>query len=80
MTAKDRFGSHDRCGEEEIILSSLAFHSSGHSSFAAVIDIDRTYDRITDDILKEPGPLMPHPDKPLGNVSGSVINGGCILS
>ena len=28
MTAKDRFGSHDRCGEEEIILSSLAFHRS----------------------------------------------------
>ena len=26
MTAMDRFGSHDRCGEEEIILSSLAFH------------------------------------------------------
>ena len=26
MTAKDRFDSHDRCGEEEIILSSLAFH------------------------------------------------------
>ena len=26
MTAKDRFDSHDRCGEEEIIMSSLAFH------------------------------------------------------
>ena len=26
MTAKDQFDSHDLCGEEEIILSSLAFH------------------------------------------------------
>ena len=29
MTAKDQFDSHDRCGEEEIILSSLAFHNEG---------------------------------------------------
>ena len=27
MTAKDRFDSHDRCGEKEIILSILAFHT-----------------------------------------------------
>ena len=32
MTSKDRFDSHDRCGEEEIILSSLAFHTKSLSN------------------------------------------------
>ena len=37
MTAKDRFGSHDRCGEEEIILSSLAFHTPNAPKFIKII-------------------------------------------
>ena len=49
MTAKDRFDSHDRCGEEEIILSSLAFHMIAHLSIddsIAQSSIDRaTIDR-----------------------------------